>query len=483
MKIKVSLILVLLAIASTFGQSGHGLTFDNYNSIYGITINPAFSSESKSRWQINGFSYSNLNFTDVGKISPLSFDYVSIPKGFNGIDYGSSSSSENSLNNMHTERDWLWPSVIFKASDRLAFGLLLRSRAFTNYSDFNGSLFKMLNTGQTVDTYQGSILNFTNTSHHWNEVGLNFSYAIVINDFNVVKIGGTAKWLQGMGALNITGTDFTTSLSGDQLSIESGTITYLNTFRSPTNPGIDGFNDIVQGEVTEFILTGPVQSFFNEEPTSAQKDFGGDIGLVWELRASGTNRVDRGISESSVNLYKLKLSASVQDLGNITYKNDPNRPGQSVLNDSLTVANSFNENVSSFGTNSLIAILRDEATENVTRRQPRGEVVVALPTALNVNIDYLINNDKNYYVNFNYLHPVRENTEAFSNQRMQLLTVTPRLEKPDWSIYVPISYGFETNFAIGIGGRYKYVTAGLSIPELGGVNYLYVGFNAPINKL
>jgi len=476
MKIKIALASSLLLFGLSYAQSGHGFSFDNYNSLYALTINPAFSVESKAKWHVNGFSYSNINFTNIGEIDPINFTYLSTPNGFDGIDYGSNFPPEETQNNMHTERDWLLPSVIYKFNDRISAGLVLRSRALTNYTGFNGALLEIVNVGEatnsTVETYPNTPFNFTNTAHYWNEVGLNFAVSIPINDSNIFKIGGTAKWLMGQGVVNVTGNNVQSSLNAlNQLTISSGTITYLNTFES-------------EEDTESNVLLGPFQNFFNS--TSTSSNFGADVGLVWEIRTSNTDRLERGLSESAVNLYKVKLSASVMDLGSITYDTDVNdnvNPQRGVLNDTYNV-NGLTVPVSNFAQNNLVEVLENNSSSSeVSRNQPRGEVKAALPTALNVNVDYLVNNDNNIYVNANFVQPVRKNEDDFSNQRMQLLTVTPRLEKPNWSVYVPISASFEnSDFAVGLGARYKYVTAGIAIPELGGVSFIYFGFNAPLIK-
>jgi hypothetical protein len=475
MKIKIALALSLLLFELSYAQSGHGFSFDNYNSLYALTINPAFSVESKAKWHVNGFSYSNINFTNVGEIDPINFTYLSTPNGFDGIDYGSNFPQDEVPNNMHTERDWLLPSVIYKFNDQISAGLVLRSRALTNYTGFNGALLEIVNLGEatnsTVETYPNMPFNFTNTSHYWNEIGLNVAVSVINTDDHIIKLGGTAKLLQGQGAVNLTATNFQSSLnSSNQLTISTGEVEYLNTFTQ-------------QSEIESNLFGGPFQNFANS--TSDSGNFGFDAGLVWEFRASGTNRLERGLSESAVNLYKVKLSASILDLGSITYSKDPNDERLSVLNDTYTINGLNNIALSEFPENNLIQVLQQNSVnESVSRAQPRGEVKVALPTALNVNVDYLVNNDNNIYVNANFVQPVRKNEDDFSNQRMQLLTVTPRFEKPNWSIYVPISASFEnSDFALGLGARYKYVTAGIAIPELGGVSFIYFGFNAPLVKL
>jgi hypothetical protein len=474
-------------IVLSHAQTGHGLSFDNYNTIYAITTNPAFSVESKSKWQINGFSYNNLNFTDVGEIDPLDLNYLSTPSGFNGISYDTNFEASSTTNTAFSERDWLLPSVIYKLSDKIAIGLAWRSRVITNYSDFNGGFFEVVNQGEetqsTPENYPSTRQNFTNTSHHWGELGVNFAVSIINTDNHVIKLGGTVKWLRGQGVINIKGENFETSLTNNnQLEIRSGsTLTYLNTFENTENQG----SDIISTDITSNIFGGPFQNFFSNKLSN--NNFGGDAGLVWEIRTKATNRLDRGLSESSVNLYKIKISGSLLDLGLITYDKDPNGNKANVLNDLLNVENNLSTTLQNFNTRgALINILRQNIGTNVNREQQRGEVKVALPTSLNLNIDYLLSNAKNLYLNLNYTHPIRENTDDFANQRMQLITLTPRIEHPNWSIYAPISYGAETDLGFGLGGRYKFITAGVALNQFinqGGFNYVYIGINQSLIKL
>ena len=129
MKTKLTPVLLwLLVVSPILGQTSQGLSFDNYNGIYNVTTNPAFSVESKSKWHINGLSYTSLNFTDIGVNDALSIDYNKSPNGFNAVSFEENTTSNQVLHNAFTEQEWLLPSVIFKPSDRLAFGLLLRAR-------------------------------------------------------------------------------------------------------------------------------------------------------------------------------------------------------------------------------------------------------------------------------------------------------------------------------------------------------------------
>ncbi|GGG40271.1 hypothetical protein GCM10011414_07230 [Croceivirga lutea] len=485
MKTKLTILLLWLFVVSpSFGQTSQGLSFDNYNGIYNIATNPAFSVESKSKWHINGLSYSSLNFTAIGVNDALSLEYNKSPNGFNAISFEENNTSNENLHNAFTEQDWLLPSVIFKPTERLAFGLLLRARQLTNYSNFSGKFWQGLNakTGfENTGPIQNDPHTFVNTSHSWSEVGLNISYTLVNSDKHLIKIGGTAKLLLGQGVVNIRGDNFSISKTQEnpnQVTISADSLKYLNTYENPFNSNADIITQIDENN----IFAGPFNSFFNSTSTSG--NLGGDAGLVWEYRPSTTNRLDRGVSEAAVNLYKLKVAAAIVDLGSITYETNPNTDG-AIVNDTYQISQ-LPLATSDFPDENLIAVLREETGEEVNRSQPRGEVKVSLPTAVNVNVDYLFSANQNIYINVNYMHPIRKNTDAFSNQRNQMVTVTPRMENPNWSFYLPLSYGVDSGFAGGIGGRFKFITAGLSVSNFvneGGLNYLFIGINQTLFKL
>lgn len=474
------LFFLLTAIASHIcsSQTGHGFSFDNYGGVYLLANNPAHSVQSKHRWQINGLSYNNLNFTDSGKIEL--FDYLEAPTGFDGITYSNDFNPPNGLNNMHVERDWLLPSAIYTVNERLSIGILLRSRAFMNYSNFSGQLWKGLANNFDTD-YTNDPFDFTSAAHNWSEVGLNFSFSFNIKDRNFFKIGATGKMLLGQGALFLEGEDIVTSYPSeegavDQVEIRQGTIRNLSTFESTSLNGMEPEN----------IFLSPFSNFLSS--TSSGFNFGGDVGLVYERRPSTTNRVGRDGSENSVNLYKLKVSVAITDLGQITYDQDPINNNQKVLRDSLAIQSSFSVPATELETNGLISVLQGRDRNEVARAQPRGEVQFALPTAANLNVDWLLKNDWNAYLNVNYVHPIRENGDAFSNQRMQILTLTPRWEEQKWSVYVPFSYGIDAGFDFGLGFRWRYLTVGSGAvlgflqdqEEKKKLGHVYFGVNYPI---
>jgi hypothetical protein len=461
-------------MASEFGfsQTGHGFSFDNYGGIYLLANNPAHSVQSKHRWHINGLSYNSLNYTETGPIDLFAFQEA--PNGLIDIAFTPEMVPESGFYDTQMERDWLLPSVLYTINENLAASVLIRSRNIANYTQYNGAFFAGLTSGFTSNIEAADPANFSSASHSWSELGLNFAAGFNLGEYNYVKIGFTGKLLLGQGALFLEGEDIVTSYdeNTERLTL-SGTIRNVNTYEnsSPTT-----------AETTN-IFAYPFANF--TASTSSGTHFGGDVGLVYERRPSATNRVGRDGSVNTVNLYKVKIAAAITDLGSITYgdKDSPDAD-QKIVRNSYTAQNANLSN-SDIVNNGLLPTLA--TTENVQTAQPRGEVNFALPTAFNINIDYLLFNDKNLYVNANYVHPIRTTEEPFTNQRIQLATLTPRWETQQWSAYLPLSYGTDAGFDLGIGFRWRYFTIGTAAlmgfikdDNTKKLGHIYFGISCPL---
>jgi hypothetical protein len=469
---------LLFSIPTTlFGQLNHGLSFDNYGGIYGVVANPANSVESKHKLHVNAISYNNWNYADFGAVDLLNVE--TNPNGFNGLDFSKNISDPTKANNMTSNRDVMLPSILWGFHEKHAVSLILRSRSFADYQNFDGNLWAQLN--EPITEITGGVSgesNFNNTVHHWDEVGLNYAFVVFKSNYHFLKFGGTIKYLSGRGGVELSGIDpnnntdprpngsITANETGS--SVSEAEFAYLNTFT----------NEL------------PQPNFTSDQPNAISNAFslqnkgwgiGGDLGFVYEWRPRETNRVGVRNSSSGVNTYKLRISASVLDLGTVNYEgfeggdNNINRRTYSVDSPALPIStNNLEEFFDTLG-----------GSNTATPPIQQGSVSFALPRSLNIGLDYIIFNDKNYYINLNYVHPLTNVEDAFSNMRMQLMTLTPRFETRDFSAYVPITYGVvSSSIHAGIGVRYKYITAGCaalsSFVQDKPLNHIYVGLSLPI---
>jgi hypothetical protein len=459
-----SLPLTLLA------QVNHGFTYDNYGGIYGVVANPANSVESKHKLHVNAISYNHWNYADFGSVNLLSVE--TNPNGFNGLDFSQNTDKPSKDNTMTSNRDVMLPSILWGFHEKHAVSLVLRSRSFTDYQNFDGNLWARLNepTAEITGGVAGQS-NFNTTEHHWDEVGLNYALVLLNTDYHFLKFGGTIKYLSGRGGVEVSGIDpeLSGTISANEAAetVNNVDFSYLNTFDNNREN-----SDLKDPD----LFISNAFGFQNEG-----SGIGGDLGMVYEWRPRETNRVGVRNTRSVVNTYKLRISASVLDIGNVTYSKDK----KNIRLRAFEV--SSDANAPSITTNSLDSFFNSLGDNTNTTENPiqQGSVSFVLPRSLNIGLDYIIFNDRNYYLNLNYVQPLTKIDDAYANTRMQLLTLTPRYETRDFSAYFPITYGVTTSsIHAGIGVRYKYLTAGCaalsSFVQDKPLNHIYVGLSLPI---
>lgn len=456
--------LVLLGWSTLFyAQTQHGFAFDNYSGIYGVVANPANSVDSKYRIHVNVLSFNQLGVSQFGSLT--NFQVETNPTGFNGLDFSQNNEEADRIKEGYSygHTDVLLPSVSWNFNENFGIGLLLRSRTFYDYNNIDNNLLEGVNNrfGDRNYGFEPKLIN--NTAHSWGEVGLNLSAVVLNSNYHFVKFGGTFKYFFGNRAVEVRG-----ALRGD----DDGTQLTLNTdgnnpfISLNTEPDANGVSN------QEFFLGSVLDNF-----SGKGSGIGGDIGLVYEWRPRETNRVDVRSNSSAVNKYKLKLSASVLDIGTVGYK--------AVIRDSISLTDARLNKNSYDPDTGLIGSLKSDPN-NFTPTQ--GEAKFLLPRSLNLNLDYIILNNKNYYININFVKGLTKASDSFANSQLDLVTVTPRYETRKFSVYVPVSFDLEATGGIsaGLGARYGPVTVGAaalsSMFTDQKVHHLYFGLNIPLMK-
>lgn len=441
---------------SVLAQTFHGFSYDNFSGIYGTISNPANGVESKHRWHINGFSYNSFGGAAYGSIQP--FEIEQKPNGFNGINYSKLSDNPEQIGSTYADRDILLPSVLWNINEKHSLGLLLRSRAFMDYNNFDSRLWQGINSQMDTLDFNIAAENTNSTTHYWSEIGLNYATVLINSNYHFLKVGGTLKYFLGHGATEVRG-----NLSGnyqtapDNLTL-SGDLVYLNTFPVGNTSNTNSSNSFINSAINTAI-----------EGTG----YGGDVGLVFEWRPRETNRVDVRSNSRAITKYKFRVSAAVLDIGTITYKG--------ILKDSFAIANANlrGTNISGGG---FIDALRDNA--NTTSNPKQGNVTFALPRSVNIGLDYFVLNNNNIYINLNYIQSLTTIADLYSNSKLNLITLTPRYETRKFSAFLPISYQTDYGIIAGAGIRYGPITVGSatlsSLFTEGKTTHFYFGLSLPL---
>ncbi|HAI44505.1 MAG TPA: hypothetical protein DCM40_43590, partial [Maribacter sp.] len=146
-----------------------------------------------------------LGISDFGAIDY--FNIESNPTGFNGLNFEEHIDESSNFNFMVSDSDVMLPSVLYNINDNHAVGLILRSRSFSDYSNFNGQFFDHLYSGLENAEGGGEFnSSFNNTTQQWKEIGLNYAFVLLNANYHFIKIGGTAKYLLGNKAVEARGT-------------------------------------------------------------------------------------------------------------------------------------------------------------------------------------------------------------------------------------------------------------------------------------
>ncbi|TDT46500.1 hypothetical protein CLV90_0553 [Maribacter spongiicola] len=399
------LIILLFSAYISFSQSYIGYNTDNCNGLHGVLYNPGALADSRTKVDINLFSASGLLATDYTYLTLDNISNILGDGGFDELDKNPSNSNEILAN-----LDILGPSFMFSLNERSSFALITRVRLASNFNNINGELFQSIYDGFPVDDFNFEQENLDFTTHAWAEIGLSYGRVLFEDSKNLFKGGVILKYLIGGGALQGS----SNSLSGnytnnnDQVSL-NGDFSYAISYDDEDS-----------------------DSYFNE----LSPGFGTDIGFVYEYRTNETLASSNANNPRAFNQYKLKIGLSILDIGSINYKN-------SAITDYTINAN--------LDARDLEDDFIEELDNNSTETTTTADIKISLPTSMRLNIDYNIHNK--FYINLDLNQGLVSKDNFFNNNRLNLITLTPRFETRVFGAYLPISHSSLSKTNLGLGLR------------------------------
>ncbi|WP_318310102.1 DUF5723 family protein [Flagellimonas crocea] len=426
---------------SANGQSYLGYNTDNYSGLHGVVTNPANIADARIRADINLFSLSALGANDYVNLS-----FENISDFAEGSDFVGLDKNPSDRNNLLVNLEVLGPSFMFKFKQNQSIGLITRLRGVNNYLNFNGKFFEALVDGFPDTTFDFQQNDFDGTSHVWAEIGLVYG-RILFDDRNknFIKGGITVKYLSGIGFSQVYSTQVSGSLNRDNQTVE---------------------------------LNGNFSNASNVEDTLGDHDilknlapgFGFDIGVVYEYRTRSSQSYNGRENPDAVNNYRFKLGVSLLDFGAITYNNIELK--SYILDGAIDVAEAEDD---------IIVAIEDNFQET---REP-GDVTMALPTSLNINIDYKFSSD--LYLNLDVNQTLVNKDKYYNNNRLNLISLTPRFERRKLGFYLPIGYSTLGKYSMGIGMKLGPLVIGLgsilgnALTANTQTANFYLGFKAPLH--
>ncbi|MEM7102662.1 MAG: DUF5723 family protein [Bacteroidota bacterium] len=429
---------LIFASFNSVAQEQLGLKLSNYSGINSTFINPAWTATSKFNWDVNlvaggAFFQNNYGFlenTSVMSLLKSDFNFASRPD-LNGETPGEGSIIAdyyrgNNKKQIHLSQFVTGPSVMVKVGNH-SFGVTTNFRAMASSTNIPASLGyyqlseQALNEPFTVDPFQVSGMA-------WSEIGLNFSTKLMETYDGSIYIGGSVKFLQGYEAFYFDNQQQATItlLPQDTASLQTINVGYG--FASNV------LFDDATGESYDFQRNG--------------SGIGFDLGAVFTMGEDGEGN------------YKLKLGASLLDVGKITFK-ERTEQHQLTLDPAFLVSLDDYENIDS--REELVNLVSSQVFGDSAQSFVDGRFGMALPTALSVQADLAVAGP--IFVNAAVVRRIAGKGSGL--KRTNIIAVTPRVEWRWLEVSVPVSLVNDKWLQVGTSVRLGPLTVGSE--NLGGM--------------
>ena len=405
----------LLCLAAS-SQSFIGYGYDNYSGVNGLILNPGSLADNKFKVNINIFAvsvYGGNNAYEIDRTKLFALQFKGLKEG-NGYD----KMPNTDFKYLYYNTDFLGPSATISLTKNDALGLITRMRTIGNEYNLGNPLFQLLGTANPA-FYNTNIINRSLQAkvNSFAEAGVSYGRVLMKTDHAELKVGITGKYISGIAF---------GSFSTGPLQME---IDPTNTILSMTGTVTAQYSS----NLDNLGAGGSIQNALNAQ---AGHGFGGDIGMVYELKRN-----------DNPNAEKLRLGFSITDIGQMSYHNSPNGAVYTLNVDGHNTSELQKQGNESL--NAYFTRLKTAGLINPT--SPPNMATVKLPTAVHVNFDYNI--FERLYINADVLVNMLAASNPVSPNYITNFTVTPRLEKKWISIYSPVSYNVQGQLNWGAGVR------------------------------
>ncbi len=438
---KIRLIFILAVMLPMIGQAQRylGVSTGNWSGTSGMYLNPANIADSRHKVVIDLFSV-NLGFNN---------NSASLKNGLNGLTKIGDSSIGSALSFKNTSQfsalapyfELRGPGLMVAINSKHSLALTTRVRAMNQLHNINGDIYRFIADDQyTIDATNNKPVTlqadqFKYTTHAWSEIGLSYGGVIYDGGKHFIKGGLTLRYLMGAAYIGMTSTGIDGALypANDSLRITNTDISFASNIAS---------GDGISSDPADYLGGGG-------------SGIGGDLGFVYEWRPNVESyKYDMdgktGIPNRGANKYKLRISASVVDLGSIKYDENNFVANISTINNQ-PVTMKGEDIADSIGNYQDFKRYARNRGLNVDSNTGVTATKVYMPTSFIASVDY--HAVKGLYVNALFTANMARTDElgtSFYNQ----LTITPRWDTRVFSVGVPLSYDFlSKSIKYGLGLR------------------------------
>ena len=431
---------VVAAIAILFSvtadaQHNYGIATSNWSGINSLYLNPANIADSRERFTISLFSITAGVDNNLGSIGNSGL-INSLANGNTKFNY----SNNNQFSLLAPFAEVRGPGFVISINHKHSIALTTGIRGINQFNNFNQSLYRMIadpsyTTGSDIDLTSNK---FNYTAHLWSEVGLSYGGVVYDQGHNEIKVGVTLRYLGGIGYVGLKGNNLDAHFKSgnDSFYASNSDIEYASNVLSTRSAITNGFSN-------HSILS----EFFGSK---AGHGMGGDIGVVYDYIPDPERRKynmdgKKGVVDGSADRYMFRISASVVDIGAITY-NSSNNSNATISGNGYLTGQGLKDNVSNFDDFRHYAVRQGFHADTA-----HADTRVYMPTTLLLSADY--HAYKPFYVNLAYAGNLA-NRQNFGNSYYSQVTLTPRFDTRLFSFGLPIGYSMLSNSVkLGIGVR------------------------------
>jgi outer membrane protein OmpA-like peptidoglycan-associated protein len=410
---------ILFAVSSSFAQQFYtGIVTDNVVNSNLASYNPSTIVDSKSKFAVS----SNINRSSISNF--CSSDY---------LPYGTKSKYIATKNpgykNSYLNLDLL--NLKYELNHENAFAYSFRWRTFDHLRGV-----PTVWAQNTVNDYEQNIINqqqditgFSITKMNFTEHNLTYARTIYDRETSFLKAGASLKILNGLDAKYFY-----------------------------ANGGNVAFPDSASYTMQVNDLNADFgRSYSKNQLYYKNRGLGLDLGFTYESRPDyekqyyemdGAKRNVR----YDINKYKWKVAGSITDIGWVRYMKDT--ANYNFTNSATTVNAHKLVDVNALLNFPFGEIKDSLQSTGVKSAAQETKFRMNLPTAIHGSFD--LNVKGNFYVSYNMSIPLSLKNDKTKIGYFFIQTVTPRLEKANWSVMMPLSHMGNGKIYLGVAGRFNY---------------------------
>jgi hypothetical protein len=453
-------LIVTFFSASVTAQYNLGVATGNYSGLNPLYLNPANIADSREKIVIEvgavGADFDN-NLGSI-KTSGGAFGLIH-EQNLNSVFsyYGN-----NTFSMIAPYAQIHLPGIMVAINHKHSVALTAGFRGFSQFNNFDRSLYRTITDTAFVPTGNRDLTsrNFNYTEHAWSEINLSYAGVVLDQGEHEIRLGATLKFLGGIGYIGLKGNNLDAHYktgNDDSLFVNNSDLEFASNILSTRSAVLNGLSS---GNVMDELF--------------GKKDghgIGADLGIVYDYMPNFDIDENR---DNARNRYKLRVSASVVDIGAINYSASVNSNAIITGNGVISAAD-ISKNVSTFEDFRHYAV-----SHGFTADTSHRATKVYLPTTLHLSADYKVY--RHMYVNATFIANLA-NRDNFGNSFYNQLTVTPRYDTRFLSVGMPITYStLNDNIKVGVGVRVSgfYIGSddvmGLFVSHQSSANFYIGGF-------